>query len=97
MQISATHDLNGKTVIDGAGDVVGTVEDTTVEGDSWTVVALRLKLLRDTADQVGARHGMFRSAVVDVPIEAVAAVGQAVVLNVSIANLPTGQEPSTSP
>jgi sporulation protein YlmC with PRC-barrel domain len=84
MAISTSRELNGKTVIDGAGNPIGEVEDVLIDDTSWRVSALRVKLRREAANALGERQRAFHSAVIDVPAEAIGAAGQTVVLNVPV-------------
>lgn len=82
MRISYEDQLRGRSILDGTGRVIGTVEGLLLNGQSWQVEALQVKLRKDAADQIGATHRMFQSAVLEVPIALVHAAGDAVILNV---------------
>jgi sporulation protein YlmC with PRC-barrel domain len=82
MRISYEADLKGRAVIDGTGRVVGTLDGLMVDSQSWRVEAFRVRLRRDAAEQIGAEHRVFQSAIIDVPVSLVHAAGDAVILNV---------------
>jgi sporulation protein YlmC with PRC-barrel domain len=82
MRISYDEDLKGRAVIDGSGRVVGAVDGVLVDSQSWRVEAFRVRLRRDAAEQIGADHGMFQAATVEIPVTLVHAAGDAVILNV---------------
>jgi sporulation protein YlmC with PRC-barrel domain len=87
MRVSYETELKGRTVIDSAGAVVGSIDDVLVDGVSWRVDAFRVRLRRDAADQVGVRPRLFRDATVVVPVGLVHAAGDAIILNVAIESL----------
>jgi sporulation protein YlmC with PRC-barrel domain len=82
MRISYDDDLRGRAVIDGTGRVIGAVEGLLVDGQSWRVEAFRVRLRRDAAARIGAEHGVFRPASLEIPIDLVHAAGDAIILNV---------------
>lgn len=82
MRISYEDDLRGRSVIDGSGRVIGSIEGLLVDSQSWRVEAFRVKLRRDTAEQLGAVHRVFQSATIEIPLDLVHAAGDAVILNV---------------
>jgi sporulation protein YlmC with PRC-barrel domain len=87
MRISYEDDLKGRAVIDGTGRMVGSVEALLIDSQSWRVEAMRVKLNRDAADQVGAEHRVFQPAILEIPVSLVHAAGDAVILNVPAASL----------
>ena len=100
MRIFYEQDLKGRAVLDGSGRVVGEVDGLLVDNATWRVDALRVKLRRDAADQMGAGRSMFHAASVDVPVELVHAAGDAVILNVAttaLRDLRPGAEGAPAP
>jgi sporulation protein YlmC with PRC-barrel domain len=103
MPITFSSDLKARTVLDDGGNVVGTIDEILVDPSSWRVEALRVKLDRGTSKEVGARSGVFQSAIVEIPCAMVQAAGDAVILSVSRAALQdlvkdtgdSGQPPET--
>lgn len=97
MRISVEQDIRGRTVIDGAGRALGAVEDVLVDGRSWRVEGIRVKLRREAADDLGVGRSAFRSAVIDIPIEMVRAAGDAVILDVPTSALRELAEAEAAP
>jgi sporulation protein YlmC with PRC-barrel domain len=92
MRVLISRDLEGRTVIDGAGRAVGTIEHVLVDTEGWAVAGFRVKLRREIADELGESHGAFRSATIDVPIQAVHAAGDAVILQIPVAGIRHGDQ-----
>lgn len=91
MRLRFRDNLRGRSVIDSSGRVVGEVEDVVIDTDRWQVAALRLRLKREVATSLGVRSGTFRSAVLDVPSDAVQSSTDTVVLRHDLKDLlPTG-------
>jgi sporulation protein YlmC with PRC-barrel domain len=82
MQITFTEHLKGRTVLDEAGHVVGTVEEILIDGESWRMEGLRVKVAREAGKEIGAQSGIFHSPSVDVPRPMIKAAGDAVILSV---------------
>lgn len=80
-------ELRDRTVIGADGNAIGQVEAIVVDPDSWSVRSIRIKLRGNVADQVGIGHSLFRASTVDVPVQRVQSVGDALVLTVSAAGL----------
>lgn len=76
----SSDDIRARTVIDSAGLAIGEVEDILMDGTSWHVDALRVRLRREMTDQVGATRSFFRKASIDIPTSAIQSVGDAVLL-----------------
>jgi sporulation protein YlmC with PRC-barrel domain len=71
-----------RVVIDAGGLVLGVVEDVLLDLAGWRVDALRVKLRREVADEVGVENPFFRRPSIDVPSHLVQSVGDAVILKV---------------
>ena len=87
MPIASTAQLKGMTVLEAGGQVVGTLDELLVDMDSWTVAAIRLRVKREIAREIGAPGSIFQSALLEIPIEMVAAARDAVILSVPLATL----------
>ncbi len=87
MPIASTAQLKGMTVLEAGGQVVGTLDELLVDMDSWTVTAIRLRVKREIAREIGASGSIFQSALLEIPIEMVAAARDAVILSVPLATL----------
>jgi sporulation protein YlmC with PRC-barrel domain len=80
-------ELRDRTVIGADGNAIGQVAALILDSDSWSVKGLRIKLRSHVAEQVGLGRSLFRSSTVDVPVDHVQSVGDAVVLTVSAGGL----------
>jgi sporulation protein YlmC with PRC-barrel domain len=87
MKTTSTDHLKGRSVIDGEGNLVGTVEEILIDNLSLQVEALRVKLDRDVRKDLGVKGGVFHAATVDVPRDMIAAAGDTVILKASRAAL----------
>jgi sporulation protein YlmC with PRC-barrel domain len=73
--------LRGRPVIDANGRVLGDVDGFSLDRQSLRLSSLRVKLRKEVARDLGQRYGAFRGATLEVSVEFVSAVGDAVVLN----------------
>lgn len=94
MRLSFHEDLRGRTVIDAAARAIGEVEALFLDPETWRVDALRVRLRREVADQLGVPRGLLHGATIEVPTALVGAVGDAVSLRVPAAELRRGQLPA---
>ena len=87
--------LSGRSVIDSSGRSVGEVVGLLIDSETWRIEALRVKLHKDVTEEIGASHGTFRAARLDVPTAFIHNVSDAVVLSGPIGTLQTlEQQPS---
>lgn len=89
MRIIYEESLAGRSVIDSTGRVIGELSGLILETDRWAIEALRVKLHKDVTKEIGASHGAFRAARVDVPVEYVQNVSDTLVLKGPIGSLRT--------
>jgi sporulation protein YlmC with PRC-barrel domain len=81
------ENLRGLTVIASDGLAIGEIALLFLEGDSWRVESLQVKLRKDIADRLGADRSMFHAGALEIPIRLVQSVGDAVVLSVAVDDL----------
>jgi len=81
MQISDEH-LRGRTVIAADGQAIGEVAALSIDSSTWTIVSLQIKLSKPVAEQIGASRGLLRAAALELPVQMVQSVGDAVLLSV---------------
>ncbi len=97
----ADEDLRGRNIISADGRVIGEIADLFIESDGWRVDALRVKLYRETADQLGTHRSVFRAGEIDIPVRLVQSVGETVVLSVPVEGLrqvmPEEEQPAADP
>lgn len=86
MQVSDEH-VRGRTVIAADGQAIGEVGALLIDTSAWTIVALRVKLHKAVAEQLGAARGILRAAMLELPVRMVQSVGDAVLLTVPVAGL----------
>ena len=75
-------DIRGRTVISADGLAVGEIAAVFLDSDAWRVEALQVKLRKEMADQLGAERSMFQAGTLEVPVQMVQSVGDAVILGV---------------
>ena len=76
-------DIRGRTVISADGLAVGEIAAVFIDSDAWRVEALQVKLRKEMADQLGAERSMFQPGTIEVPVQMVQSVGDAVILGVA--------------
>jgi sporulation protein YlmC with PRC-barrel domain len=86
MQVSDDH-FRGRAVIAADGRAIGEVAALLIDTSAWTIVALRVKLTKETAEQIGAARGILRAATLELPVRMVQSVGDAVLLSVPVPEL----------
>jgi sporulation protein YlmC with PRC-barrel domain len=79
--------IRGKTVVGADGQVIGEVSALFLNSEAWRIESLQVKLRRETADQIGASHGIFHAGTIEIPVGNVQSVGDAVVLSVAVDDL----------
>ena len=88
MQVSDEH-FRGRTVIAADGQAIGEVGALLIDTSAWTIVALRIKLHKAAAEQLGAARGILRAATLELPVRMIQSVGDAVLLSVPTLDLRT--------
>ena len=95
MTVVYEETLSGRSVIDSAGRSIGEVIALVIDTEAWRIEALRVKLHKDVTEEIGASHGAFRAARLDVPTTFIQNVSDAVMLTGPIGTLRTlEQQPS---
>jgi sporulation protein YlmC with PRC-barrel domain len=89
MRIIYEEALSGRSVIDATGRSIGEVVALLIDPEQWRVEAVRVKLHKDVTEEIGASHGAFRAARLDVPTTFIHNVSDAVVLSGPIGALRT--------
>ncbi|WP_437509129.1 PRC-barrel domain-containing protein [Sorangium sp. So ce1099] len=89
MRLTYEEDVRGHSVVDAEGNVIGEVEQLYLDSESFKLAGVRVKLRAEAADVLGVQHGLFRAGVLDVPVEAIQSLGQAVVLRTEARSLLT--------
>ncbi len=86
MQISV-NDLQGRTVVDITGRVLGRVGVLMVDTQSWAVQALTLKLRREPARELGLHWSLFRAPTIEIPTGLVIGASDTVILRAALDEL----------
>ena len=79
--------LRGKTVIAADGQAIGEIDGLFFDTDGWRIASLHLKIAREMAERLGTPRSLFHASTVEVPVDMVQSVGDAVVLSVAVADL----------
>ena len=95
MRVVYEEALSGRSVIDSTGRSIGEVVGLLIDAEAWRVEAVRVKLHKDVTAELGASHGTFRAARLDVPTGFIQNISDAIVLSGPIGALQTlEQQPS---
>jgi sporulation protein YlmC with PRC-barrel domain len=89
MRIVYEESMSGHSVIDSTGRVIGEVVGQVLEVESWHVAALRVKLNSAVTQEIGASHGAFRAARLDIPTDFIQGVTDTVILRGPVSALRT--------
>jgi sporulation protein YlmC with PRC-barrel domain len=81
------ENLRGRAVVAADGQVIGDVSAMFIDAEQWKVESLRIKLRKNVAEQLGATHDIFHAAVIEVPVQVIQSVGDAIVLSVTAVGL----------
>ncbi len=90
-----TREMNGKEVIGTEGWKIGRVTDVVLDTGNWQVKALEVELARNVAEEFGIKK-LLKSTQIQVKIEDVQGVGDAITLKISKAQLQTTLEPKAA-
>jgi len=83
MRLSAGN-LQGRTVITADGQAVGSVKSVFIDANDWRVEAISVELRKDVADRIGATRSVFHRGLIELPVQLIQSVGDAVVLGVAV-------------
>lgn len=79
--------LRGRRVLSSDGVELGVVEGVIFETREWKVEALEIRLRNEVATRIGASRRMFRASTIEVPVDQVHSVRDAVILTVALGEL----------
>jgi sporulation protein YlmC with PRC-barrel domain len=71
-------------VISADGQVIGAVKAVLLDATSWHLEALTVELRKAVADELGAERSVFHRGTVEVPVQLIQSIGDAVVLGVAV-------------
>ena len=75
--------LRGKTIIAADGQAVGEVVALLLDTETWSITSLQTKVRREMANKLGASRSIFHASTVEIPVNLVQSIGDAVVLSVA--------------
>lgn len=81
------EELAGKPMIDITGRALGTLERAMVDGDSWAIEFIRIKLRGSVARELGLAPKWYRAARLDVPTGLILGVRDAIVVRAAMDEL----------
>ena len=81
------ENLHGRTVIGSDGLAIGEIAALFLDSEGWRVESLQVKLRKDIADRLGANRTLFHAGAVEIPVNMIQSVGDAVVLAVAVDGL----------
>lgn len=79
--------VHGRVVITSDGLRIGHVNAILVDERDIRIGSLQIKLDRSAAEKIGVEHSVLHGAMIEVPIEHVQSIGDAVLLSVPLAEL----------
>ena len=79
--------LRGRRVLSSDGVEIGVVEGVIFETAEWLVEALEIRLRSEVATRIGANRKMFRATTIEVPVERIQSVRDAVILTTALGEL----------
>lgn len=83
MRLSAEN-LHGRTVISADGQAIGSIKSVFLDAGAWRVESISVELRKDIADRIGASRSMFHRGLIELPVQLVQSVGDAVVLAIAV-------------
>jgi sporulation protein YlmC with PRC-barrel domain len=94
MRVVYEESVRGRSVVDSTGRVIGAVDALVIDTEALRIDALRAKLDKEIADEIGAPHSTLRAARLDIPINFVQSVADAVILKGPVGTLRTLEHPT---
>lgn len=95
MRVLYEESVSGRAVVDSTGQVIGVIDGLVMDTVTLQIDALRVRLDKSVAQQIGAPHGLLRAGRLDVPSDFIQSVGDTVVLKGPVGTLRTfEQQPS---
>ena len=86
--------LRGRVVLSSDGFAVGEIERLFIDSADLRVSSIEVRLRKDAAERLGARHSMFRSATLEISTAMVQSTGDVVILSVALDALGPPEPPA---
>jgi sporulation protein YlmC with PRC-barrel domain len=83
----AIEELAGKPIIDITGRALGRLERALVDGESWAIEVVRVKLRRAVAEELGLAPKWYRASRIDIPTGLILGVRDAIVVRAALDEL----------
>lgn len=80
-------EIPGRAVLDANGRVIGRVKAALVDGETWLIDTLRIRISRHAAAEMDMAWSFWRRPKMDVPTGLIHAASDAIILRVSLAEL----------
>lgn len=80
-------EIPGRAVVDVSGVFIGRVKQLNVDGESWAIASLTVKLSRAAADALDLGWSYFRSPTMEVPTGLVMGAADVIVLRAQVDEL----------
>lgn len=90
------ENLQGRTVITADGQAIGKITTLFIDVVAWRIESICVELRKEIADRIGTKRTLFRPGEIEVPVQLVQSVGDAVILSVDLDELRDPQ-PQPSP
>jgi sporulation protein YlmC with PRC-barrel domain len=81
------ENLRGRTVIAADGQAIGKITSLRIDPAAWRVESICVELRKEIADRLGARRTMFHAGEIELSVQVVQSVGDAVVLSAGVSDL----------
>lgn len=81
------ENLRGRTVIAADGQAIGKITSLRIDAAAWRIEAICVELRKEIADRLGAKRTMFHAGEIELPVQVVQSVGDAVVLSATVSDL----------
>ena len=88
--------LRGRTVISADGQAIGKVTSLLIDPGAWRIESICIELRKMIADRIGTRRTLFHRGEIEVPMQMVQSVGDAVILSAEVDELREVQPPVTT-
>ena len=89
------RELRMRRVFDANGDIIGRIKTPLVDRETWLVDVLRVTPTRHVAGELSLPWTFFKRPTVDIATGLVQALGDAILLRVSLAELREAAPPAT--
>jgi sporulation protein YlmC with PRC-barrel domain len=81
------ENLRGRTVIAADGQAIGKIASLRIDPAAWRVESICVELRKEIADRLGAKRTMFHAGEIELAVQVVQSVGDAVVLSAGVSDL----------